>query len=322
MRGVQAETADGTVDIKANKGVVRAGGDWSSDVELKERFSPAWKDIPGFSMAVWGNDGTATRMGLEAGGIVVNGNSYWCNTQRNGFGTMSLQLCNETDGMLPGGKSIFVDERGNRTFCEDLYMSYAAARIAESVLDRPGGHVWNIMDQETLDGQLKACAEDLGYGYLVQEDLCVFADTYEEMAEKLGMPCLVDTIEAYNKYAEQGEDPQFNRRPGNIAPIKEPLAAARLATTWSYYCQGALDVDRYGHALDVDGNPIPGLFASGRSARGLAEGKYTQVTGMSCGAGLIMGRQIGLQLAQGDPNLSAAEGTGEHEQGTVRFTKE
>lgn len=295
--GVQAEGPDGeTINIKANKAVVLAGGDWSSDLELRKRFAPKFADIPGVSVAVAGNDGTSLRMGLEAGGICVNGDSMWCAPAGTGFGAWGLQQCDETDGQFPGGKSIIVDENGTRFICEDLYQSYVGQKTAEVRVDRPvTGRVWNIMDQKTMEGQ-HAVVEEMGFGYLIHPDECIYADTYEELAEKIEAPCLVDTIEFYNRYAAEGKDPRFNRRPGNLAVIEEPLVATRLDTSWQMYSQGGLDIDACGHVLAFDGSQIPGLYAAGRNARGLGEGYFTQVTGMSCSAGLIMGMQIGLHL--------------------------
>ena len=63
------------------------------------------------------------------------------------------------------------------------------------------------------------------------------------------------------------------------------------------YTSGGLDIDVHGQVLDNDQQPIPGLFAAGRSARSIAEGVHHPSTGMSCAQGMLMGRVIGRYLS-------------------------
>jgi 3-oxo-5alpha-steroid 4-dehydrogenase len=54
-----------------------------------------------------------------------------------------------------------------------------------------------------------------------------------------------------------------------------------------------------GHVLDLDGNPIAGLYAAGRSTSGLASWGY--VSGTSLGDGTYFGRRAG-RAAAGSPS--------------------
>jgi succinate dehydrogenase/fumarate reductase flavoprotein subunit len=127
----------------------------------------------------------------------------------------------------------------------------------------------------------------------------IVADSAEELAELIGAPALADTIETYNKYAEQGTDPVCNRCTDNIEVLDPPYYAGQVKPTgYTAYPHGELDISVNGEVLDASGNVIPGLFAAGRCARTTSEGYSETGTGMGCIQGLVVGHAIGLFLSK------------------------
>ncbi len=135
------------------------------------------------------------------------------------------------------------------------------------------------------------------------------ADDLETLAAKLEVPAdaLADTVAAYNKACVDGEyrplevdglatdgltPPKSNwARPIVNAPFRAyPIIASNVFTF------GGLKTDDGAQVLDVDGNPIPGLYAAGELT-GMYYTNYTGSTSVLRGA--VFGRIAGQRAAQG-----------------------
>lgn len=111
-------------------------------------------------------------------------------------------------------------------------------------------------------------------------------DTIEEAAQKAGLdPKVVkETVERYNRdVREKGYDAEFGRKylSGNLGALQEiknppfyvlPSTAVLLAT----YC--GVKIDGKMQVIDVFGNVIPGLYASGEVAGGFHGRTYLSAT--------------------------------------------
>ncbi|MBW2385680.1 MAG: FAD-binding protein, partial [Deltaproteobacteria bacterium] len=135
----------------------------------------------------------------------------------------------------------------------------------------------------------------------------VVAAVGEDMAEleaELGIPdgSLQATIERYNQDAARGEDPCFHKAPEYLTPLVHPPYAAlgcgesERSTTFSL---GGLHTRPNGQVLTPDGRDVPGLFAAGATASGLAARGYN--SGISLSDATFFGRQAGAQAARGTP---------------------
>lgn len=135
----------------------------------------------------------------------------------------------------------------------------------------------------------------------------VTADTLEELAAKLELPAgaLADTVAAYNKACPDGEfrpletdglatsgvmPPKSNwARPLDTAPYSAyPVIASNVFTF------GGLKTDERAEVLDLDGDPIPGLYAAGELT-GMYWTNYTGSTSVLRGA--VFGRIAGARAA-------------------------
>jgi succinate dehydrogenase/fumarate reductase flavoprotein subunit len=131
-------------------------------------------------------------------------------------------------------------------------------------------------------------------------------DTIEELAEKLGLPPtnLKETVERFNKYAREGLDPDFhrgetgydkrwgfwpNRKPNPVlSPLEKPPFYGLQLHVGTVGNMGGLVTNTKAQVIDVEGNPIPGLYATSNTAAPLAFGlAYT--SGMVGGKAMIFG---------------------------------
>lgn len=72
--------------------------------------------------------------------------------------------------------------------------------------------------------------------------------------------------------------------------------APDISTGFAVFTLGGLRTSLSGEVLDVDGQPIPGLFAAGRSTSGLQASGY--ISGTSLGDGTFFGRRAGLAASR------------------------
>lgn len=138
------------------------------------------------------------------------------------------------------------------------------------------GPIWAIFDQAGADrGEFP-----LREPFVSTENGTFFkADTIEELAEKIfsgnefqrmRLKYLAETISQWNGYVDNGEDPDFERGQTD-APMhridQPPYYAASIMVVW-HDSYGGLRIDRQCQVLDMEGQPIPGLYAGGEASGG------------------------------------------------------
>ncbi|MEE8438295.1 MAG: FAD-dependent oxidoreductase [Micropepsaceae bacterium] len=137
------------------------------------------------------------------------------------------------------------------------------------------GPLWTIFDRAAVerDGwNIEPPFTSSTNGYFFQ------ADTIEELAAKIHqghefqrMPLshLSETVAKWNSYVDQGADPEFERGPD--APMYKidtpPFYAATLNPVW-HDSYGGLRINGRTQVMDMQGEPIPGLYAGGESSGG------------------------------------------------------
>lgn len=278
--GVRAEQGGSTINIKANKGVVVAGGNWMGDPELVKTYAPRWASMEVMPLTVPGTDGSALKMAIEVGGAVVNGDSMWASVLAS-MGSPTMVDC-----------ALYVDQRGTRLCSEDAYYTLSGNKCADAMNYGADSCAWIVLDQQAMDAYQRRFAT--GVPETIQDEL--HAESIEELAELMGAPALPDTVARYNRDAASGADPIYENRAASMRRLTGPFWASKI-TGFSVYSHGGLDIDANGQVLDGSESPIEGLFAAGRCARSTSESWYDAGTGMSCTQGLVVGRAIGQHLA-------------------------
>ena len=280
--GVVARTFGEQVVIRARRGVVLTSGGFIDDDEMVSQHAPQLVGLDKVSCG--GEDGSGIRMAQAVGAAV----------RHMSAGQVAITL-------IPAmaARGMVVNGQGQRFINEDCY----PGRIGQAALFRQGLDCWVVLDEKGYE----EVPDNERWGVRPHH----VAATVEELEGELGMPAgaLQATVELYNRHAASGEDPLFHKRAKFLRPLEPPYAAIDPKRCFrgeqdpkgsgaAVFTLGGLHTTVDGHVLDLDGRPIPGLFAAGRSTSGLAAWGY--VSGTSLGDGTYFGRRAG-RTAAGSP---------------------
>ena len=89
----------------------------------------------------------------------------------------------------------------------------------------------------------------------------VTADTLEELADMIGVPAdaLVETVNKYNSYVDNGEDPETGRTLLVSKITDGPFFAAKRVPS-AHHTMGGVHIDTETHVLDKEQNIIESAF--------------------------------------------------------------
>jgi 3-oxo-5alpha-steroid 4-dehydrogenase len=271
--GLDAARYGEEVAIRARTGVVLAAGGFINDPQMVEQFAPA-VHVTELRLGTEGDDGRSIRMAQAVGARVKRMDAIEC----------ALPF-NAPRSLVSG---VIVNRLGQRFVNEDTYMG----RVGQTALVHQAGEAYLIVDEEHY------APNWLG---IPAAWVC---ETVEELETEIGLPSgsLRTTLDYFNEHAVRGEDPLFHKRPPALTPLTPPLAGFDLrASSFVYapFTLGGLHTRVDGAVLDLDGEPIPGLYAAGRTTSGVAAQGYA--SGLSLGDSTFFGRLAGLSAAGGKP---------------------
>jgi succinate dehydrogenase/fumarate reductase flavoprotein subunit len=268
--GVFANNADGERWYRARRGVILCAGGFINDREMVKQYAPELRRAR-FRAATEGDDGRGIRMGMEAGGAPI----------RMHMGSVSLPFYPPKQLM----QGVFVNAQGQRFMPEDVYQG----RAGEIALLHQDGRVWLVLDDSCFERPVFAGGE------------IVAGETIEELEAECGFPTgtLQSTIELYNRNALRGEDPVFHKASEYVKPlVTPPYGAIDLAwdkAIYAVFTLGGLATSVRAEVLNADGEPVPGLYAAGRTAASISSPGYS--SGTSIGEATIFGRIAGRHAA-------------------------
>jgi 3-oxo-5alpha-steroid 4-dehydrogenase len=273
--GLQGRRSGRDVAVRARQGVVLCAGGFVHSDEMVARHTPL---VASCSLRL-GNDfddGTGIRLAQSIGAAVMRMDAAECAVPMT-----------PPRSLVAG---ILVNGQGQRFINEDTYYG----RVGQEVLFRQGGEAYLIVDEALYE---------VTRAGLQASWVC---ETVEELEGELGLPAgsLVATYDLYQRHAVDGADPQFHKAAAFVRPLVPPLGAydLRVANPAAYYATftlGGLATTVDGEVLTVDGEPIAGLYAAGRTTSGIAAGGY--VSGISLGDGTFFGRRAGRAAATVSP---------------------
>ena len=269
--GLVASRYGEQVAIRARTGVVLAAGGFINDPQMVEQFAPA-VHVTELRLGTEGDDGRSIRMAQAVGARVKRMDAIEC----------ALPF-NAPRSLVSG---IIVNRLGQRFVNEDTYMG----RVGQTALVHQAGEAYLIVDEAHY------APNWLG---IPATWVC---ETVEELEGEIGLPSgsLRTTLGYFNEHAARGEDPLFHKRPPALTPLTPPLAGFDLrASTFIYapFTLGGLHTRVDGAVLDLDGEPIGGLYAAGRTTSGVAAQGYA--SGLSLGDSTFFGRLAGRSAAGG-----------------------
>ncbi|HEY4332943.1 MAG TPA: FAD-dependent oxidoreductase [Ilumatobacteraceae bacterium] len=285
--GVEARTFGERVLIRARRGVVLTTGGFIYNDEMVARHSPSL--LAATKLGHGGQDGLGIRM-----------------AQATGADLLHMDAHDATLFMFPPisfARGILFNSRGQRYINEDTYYG----RTGNQTLKQPNADAYLLLDGDIyFEGAMRRPA--------------YAGETLAELEEEIGLPpgSLASTVAYYNEHAETGDDPLFHKRAEFVKPINSPYAVIDLrnATSDRYltvqlpvagclfaFTLGGLSTNTAGAVLDVQGDPVPRLFAAGRASAGLAVGGYC--SGISLGDCTFFGRRAGQSAALTTPKESS-----------------
>ncbi|MDT4947615.1 MAG: 3-oxo-5alpha-steroid 4-dehydrogenase [Pseudonocardiales bacterium] len=255
--------------VRARTGVVLATGGFIHSPEMIEQHAPA-VHVTALRLGTEGDDGRGIRLAAAVGARVKRMDAIEC----------ALPF-NAPRGLVHG---ILVNRLGQRFINEDTYMG----RVGQAALNHQGGDAYLIVDEEHYAPN---------WLNIPATWVC---ETVSELETEIGLPTgsLANTLDYYNAHAADESDPLFHKRPPVLTPLVPPLAAFDLRAAKFIYAPftlGGLHTLCDGSVLDIDGEPVPGLYAAGRTTSGVAAQGYC--SGLSLGDSTLFGRLAGQSAA-------------------------
>lgn len=306
--GVRGQDDNGsTIDVNAAAVILATGGMAANEDEVLARTNAEAGKFCYLGME--GPTGDAIRLAQEAG-MGRPGQVTMCNIGVNVEGLGFFNQFGVCMGMEP--TNLWVNQDAER-FCPESN-TFLMTTAGNSVLSQH--KAFSIMDQDSFDrlvneGPILGQETETVAGVpcqnlqknvddaLAQGNENVFvADTLEELAEQMGIDAqtLVQTVDEYNGFCDQGVDPRYAKTPEYLAKVATPpFYGARLCTNL-LSTFGGIRVNKSMEVVtDGEAAPIPGLYAAGIDCSGFQGETYGIVIagstqGVACGTGRIAAR--------------------------------
>ncbi|HZM33044.1 MAG TPA: FAD-dependent tricarballylate dehydrogenase TcuA [Burkholderiales bacterium] len=302
VHGVRVKHQGKTKEIRS-KSVVLAAGGFQANPEWRARYlGPGWElaKVRGTRF----NTGDVIRMALDIGAAPV-GNWSGCHAvawERNApeFGDLAVGDQFQKHS-YPWG--VYVNAHGRRFVDEGAdFRNYTYAKYGRVILSQPGQFAWQV-----FDAKVKAQLRD---EYKIRQVTKVTANSLEELCAKLedtdGKAAL-EELKAYN--AAVRTDIPFNpnvkdgRRTQGLKidktnwanTLDTPPFEAYAVTCGITFTFGGLRINTEAQVLDLEGAPVPGLYAAGELVGGIFWFNYPGGTGLTNGA--VFGRRAGASAA-------------------------
>ena len=254
VTGVMAEGPDAYYTINA-KAVILATGGFGNNQSMIVHYRD---DLLGtVTTSAPGVTGDGIMMAEAVGADLVDINQIQLHPTVEQSTSMLITESVRGDG------AILVNQEGKRFINELLTRDVVSA----GELEQTGSYAYIIFDQNLRDG-LKAVEKYVSTGITVQ------SDTIEGLAEQLDIDpaTLADTLQKWNQYVADQNDPDFGRDTGMDADLsKAPYYAIKIAPG-IHHTMGGVKINTEAEVIDTEGNPIPGLFAAGEVCGGVHGG--------------------------------------------------
>lgn len=316
--GVQCEGEEAVIDVKAQAVIVATGGFLGNDAMMVERFGTHVNPL-GNRLSV----GEGIEMVQQVGGQIstqwgIAGNEF------SGSNQNSSGIWGKTNAAFSIGiyGTLLVNNQGRRFSNEGKFANLPLA--LGGAISMVGGQYYAVVDQAYVDGLASGidpwtlCGADevnwhTGMMTLkdkpledvqanidagVEEGWVFKADTVEELAEAIGAPDLVATLEQYNAYCESGVDEQFYKPACFLQPVTTgPLYAMQYEPS-AWVTIGGIRTNDHLQAIDAEGYAIPGLYVAGADNGTLMSAPYCDYEGYSLMCAYSGGRMAGMYAAE------------------------
>lgn len=274
VSGIQVQDNGVVKHLRARKGVVLAAGGFIHNRDMVKLYAPELYECT----APWGRAGDLGQgilMGMGIGARALR--------MDQGFAILPLY---PAESVLKG---IIVNDHGQRFITEDAYYAF----VGNDLAFHQNGHGYLIVDKDS----------DYPWPKDFRVSVVAQANTIADIETQLKMPpgMLQQTADYYNRHAKLGKDPLFNKGEHYLAPLaKPPFKAYELSRTHSFFVAhtfGGLHTSLDSEVFNVWDQPIPGLYAAGRTAASIPVSPYIG-SGVSVGDGVFTGRRAARHALQ------------------------
>ena len=267
VKGVKAVTGNDTVYVYADSVVVCTGG-YAYNPEMTVRLDPEKLGTMGIGHVA--STGEGIMMASNVGALLTHVNDMMCvlkdyeiMTEHNGNSTTA-----NVSSFISRDNTVLLGANGKR-FVDEKDIGYMTQKLNSPIFDQMHkdglGYVWAISDKASLDA--KKVVRGLGMEFIT-------ADTFEELAEKMGLDVatVVETLTNYNSYVETGHDPEFGRL--LLAKLEAPYCAVRVMPC-EIITYGGIARNENSEVIRADGTVIPGLYTAGEASANSAYMGFT-----------------------------------------------
>lgn len=287
----------GSLALKANKGVLlnTGGFEWNEEMVSEYLRGPFYG-----CNSVQTNTGDGHRMALSAGAALANMSSYW--------GTPFYQINEESiDGNLCdwltwryGDHSIIVNSAGRRFHDESAAYNPAVLaflQYSSTTYSLPNIPAYHIGDQNYVSiynypgVTLRESAGTTGAIKEGQPEWVKIYDSLDDLAadNDIDPDALKAEVERWNSFCDAGVDKDFGRESNRwtetalfahddsnpkLGKIETPPFFCAKIVPGTCGTNGGIKVNADAQALDLNGEVIPGLYASGNCSCGYFGSAY------------------------------------------------
>lgn len=287
--GVMAKGPNGNFSVGANKGVVIATSSIDHNREMAKALNAQqyWDITTQQNFTVPTNTGDGIRMGMQVGAALA------------GFGgTIDYEFTTGLGGAnaSPQLACVCVNGRGQRFVCEDATYAY----IMRAIFQQQAMHkapAYLILDSKGVQRKPSPWAGSK-LAAAVKSGQLVKGTSLLDLARKIKVSAsnLQTTMAHWNRDITRfGRDLEYRRNTQLVHINRAPYYAYKPVSA-NLGAIGGLKIDVNAHVIDVNGSPIPHLFAAGMASGGWI-GPYYPGSGTALSGVVHWGRKAGVSAA-------------------------
>jgi 3-oxo-5alpha-steroid 4-dehydrogenase len=286
--------------VRACAGVVLSTGGFIFNREMIARHAPNY--LRNFRLGTSGCDGSGIRLGQSVGGECAR--------------LERVSAWRFINPPLAWARGMIVDRAGVRFCNEEVY----GAKLGYEMCEHHDGKAWLVIDSTIRRDAIREALFGGLWGFQsVPALVLTFAGakrsgSIEDLAQRIGADAsaLRQSWQIYNQAAQSGDDP-FGKSRDLLHPLEAPpfyaldISVDRRVFPCAALTLGGLRVDETDGTVRTASSTVPGLYAAGRAAVGIASNHY--VSGLALAdciwSGRRAGRSAAATLAQGAKRAGA-----------------
>lgn len=294
--GVAIEKDGKMINIRAKNGVVMTCGGFENNPKMVKNYLLLPHTNPYGTLY---NRGDGVTMALEVNADLWHMSSF---ESSSAMGGLCLDLGESVRANAPGcfknGSFFITGSNGQRYLNETYTHRHGRAPFYGTwQMPRHPETSYVIFDEAMMQTitAANALTDDM-------KSVMTEASSFAEMAEKLNMPELLNTVEIYNGYAQSGNDREFFRDAATMQPVTDGKCYAIRMVHAILNTQGGARRNARAEVIDVNGNVIPHLYSAGEFG-GLTAHLYQGATNIA--EAMIFGKIAGENAAEPKEALAA-----------------